>query len=143
MVEGETGKKECKGVTPYSLNLENVRYVIDPRHRNLIELGGGVGVKMKYPSVDTFTGDVNDDYEAAIHVIVSNIDCIYDDQGVYKDFSKQELIDFIEELEVKSVQEMRDFFSTQPKVVLEDQITCKKCGYVHTVSAESLYGFFI
>jgi hypothetical protein len=136
---------ECGNVTDYTLDLNKISYQTPDSHNDKIQLGNGVGIKLKYPTMSIVSDDVDSAYNAALKVITENIEYIYDTDSVYKrsDISEKELIDFLEELTVDQIEEIRTFFRTSPKAVLEDTIKCSKCGFEHKVHAEDLYSFFI
>lgn len=136
---------ECGYVTDYTLDLGKVDYQIPEGHRNVVKLSDTVGIKLKYPTMSIVSEDVDSVYSAALKIITDNIECIYDADSVYKrsDISDDELKVFLEELTVDQIDEIRNFFRTSPKVVLEDTISCTKCGFLHKVHAEDLYSFFI
>lgn len=136
---------ECGHTTDYNLDLSKVEYQIPENHNPIVRLSESVGIKLKYPTMNIIDDDVESVYSAALKIIVDNIEYIYDADSVYKrsDISDEELAAFLEELTVDQIEEIRNFFRTSPKVVLEDKLNCVKCGFEHRVHAEDLYSFFI
>jgi len=52
---------------------------------------------------------------------------VYDSDGVYDEFTKEELIDYIDGLVDSEYQQIQDFINTQPFVVVQAEAKCKKC----------------
>jgi hypothetical protein len=137
----------CDTNTDYVLDLEKVKYEIPEGHDPKITLSGTVGIRLKYPTLGTVStlGTTEDDIDATFEELMNSIDYIFDAESVYKpeDASDEDLKDFIERLKPEHIERMKDFFRSAPKVVLEDIVTCKQCGFVHQLHTENLLDFFI
>ena len=111
------------------INLNDVKVQVDDGHRNKIELSDEMGVIMKYPTIDSFTENGIEDITPSnmIEVIASCILQIYDKQGeevhYAKDQTKQELINFIEQMNTKQFADVQKFYDTMPS--LKHTITIK------------------
>lgn len=104
------------------VDLDTVEIKKDPNHTNKIKINQNIGIVMKYPSVDTFNKiSSGKEDEAAFDVIKKCVDSIYDENSVYvaKDFTDQEIDDFIQNLDVASLEKILDFFKTMPKLYYE------------------------
>lgn len=136
----------CDTNTDYSMNLDKVRYDVPEGHNPIVKITGELGVRLKYPTLGTIpTEDVTDQFELMETSLIQNIEYVFNGESVYKleDATEAEQIEFIESLSRESLDEMEKFFLSSPKVVLEDTVTCKKCGFVHTLHSENLLDFFI
>jgi hypothetical protein len=140
----EESQEVCGYVTDYDFNLNNVRYEADNNISDTVKLGNDIGIKLRYPTVALFA-EYDNPVESAIRAVIDNIDYIYDADSVYKreDVSDEELVNFLDELSVEQVDQIRQFFNNFPKVVLEDSVSCNKCGFNHNIKAENLYSFFL
>jgi len=104
------------------VDLNEVKVQVDEEHTNKIELDNGVGIIMKYPTIDSFreSGIQNISATNMLEVIGTCILQIYEDNGkkVFdpKDQTKKELTDFIEQLNSKQFKEVQKFFDTMPKL---------------------------
>ena len=111
------------------LDLNKVNVQVGEDHTNKIELGNGMGMIMKYPSIDSFKDSGIRDINASnmLEVISTCILQIFEEEGkkVYdpKDQTKKELTDFIEQLNTKQFKDVQKFFDTMPK--LKHEITIK------------------
>ena len=104
------------------VDLNEVKVQVDEEHTNKIELDNGVGIIMKYLTIDSFreSGIQNISATNMLEVIGTCILQIYEDNGkkVFdpKDQTKKELTDFIEQLNSKQFKEVQKFFDTMPKL---------------------------
>ena len=80
-------------------------------------------------------------------VIVACIDHIYDKNGeeVFdaKDSTKQELIDFVEQLNTQQFQDIQKFFDTMPKLTHEVTVKNPKTKVERDVVLSGLSDFFV
>lgn len=138
-------EKECGANTDYVLNLEKVKYDIPEGHSAKIMITDKLGVKLKYPTLNSVPNNIQDEYDLMLESLINNIEYVFDEAQVYKlsEATEQEQIDFIESLNREALEKIEKFFGTSPKVILEDNVTCKKCGYEHKLHAENLLDFFI
>ena len=131
------------------VDLNNVEVEVDNDHTNKIELTDEMGVIMKYPSIDSFNQNQvsNISIENMLDVIVACIDHIYDKNGeeVFdaKDSTKQELIDFVEQLNTQQFQDVQKFFDTMPKLTHEVTVKNPKTKIESQVLLTGLNDFFV
>jgi len=140
--EGAT--EPCGHVTDFNMDLNKIEYEVPEDHTPYVSLTSDIGIKLKYPTVSIIDNEVVDEYTATIKVIADNIDYIYDKDSVYKKetISKEELENFIDDLTVDQINAIRSFFAATPKSVLNDTVTCKKCGFKHDIHLGDLNSFF-
>jgi hypothetical protein len=141
IVEGNT----CNHKTEFDLELKNVDYVIHPTHTNIIKLNNNIGMKFNYPTLNIPEAALNDNFEENAYEIVSEyLDSIFDEDQVYKakDISKEELINFFDNLSLEHVQKIKNFFATSPKVSLKQMVKCGKCEDEKEVEVEGILNFF-
>ena len=111
------------------VNLSEVKVQVGDDHTNKIELGNGMGMIMKYPTIDSFkeSGIKDINPNNMLEVISTCILQIYEEEGkkVYdtKDQTKKEVTDWIEQLNTKQFKDVQNFFDTMPK--LKHEITIK------------------
>ena len=111
-----------KTYTAVEVNLSEVLVQVEKDHTNKIELTDEMGIYMKYPTIDSFTQTGITEVTATnmLDVISTCVAQIYDKKGeeVFdaKDQTKEELIEFIEQLNTKQFAELQKFFDTMPKL---------------------------
>ena len=140
----EEEEKKCNHIVEIDLNLneitpENIK--ID----NTIQITDTMGVTMKYPTFDLLRNfDANQEVDSIIKMTVKCIDFIYDKDNVYysKDAKEQELIDFVESMQTKDLEKIKDFFSSMPKLKKQLDFNCVKCGYGEKIELEGIQSFF-
>ena len=120
---------DMKTYAKVEVDLNEIEVRVTDAHTNKIELSDEMGVIMKYPTVDSFVENKIDDISPAnmLDVIVTCIDKIYDKKGeeVFdaKDSTKQELVDFVEQMNTTQFADVQKFYDTMPS--LKHTITVK------------------
>ena len=100
---------------------------------------------MKYPKMSLIKDNTDtDDFNVVLELIMDCIDYIYDANNVYyaKDSSKEELTEFLDSLQSKDLEKIKEFFDTMPKLKKKIDFSCNKCGYQENVELEGLQSFF-
>ena len=139
---------DMKTYAKVEVDLNEIEVQVTDAHTNKIELSDEMGVIMKYPTVNSFVENKIDDISPAnmLDVIITCIDKIYDKKGeeVYdaKDSTKQELVDFVEQMNTTQFADVQKFFDTMPS--LTDEITVKnpKTKKESKVTLSGLNDFF-
>jgi len=130
------------------LDLNEVKVQVGDDHTNKIELGNGMGIIMKYPTIDSFRESGIQDINASnmLEVIGGCILQIYEEEGkkVYdpKDQTKKELTDFIEQLTTEQFKHIQKFFDTMPKLKHEITIKNPKTKKESKITLTGLNDFF-
>ena len=85
-----------------------------------------------------------EDADILMELLANCIDNIFDNDQVYyaKDVSKEELIEFIDNLQQKDLEKIQQFFETTPKIKKKLDFKCRKCGYKENIVVEGLQNFF-
>lgn len=130
---------DCDHKQKIDLNLNDIKIRQCPNHSKTFDLSDTIGVTMKYPTMADSTTSSSKD------LLLKCIESIYDADNVYlaKDFSKEELEDWVGSLENKHINKIKDFFDTMPKVFFEIKYKCNKCGVEETRIIEGFENFFI
>ena len=130
------------------IDLTKVEVEMKEEHNNKIELSEEMGMIMTYPTLDSFTEYDGTVVNASnmIDIIASCIAQIYDKGGedVYeaKDSTKQELIEFIEQLNSKQFADIQKFFDTMPKLTHTVKIKNPKTEKESEITLTGLNDFF-
>ena len=130
-----------------SIDLTKIEVKRHPEHNNKIELFDSVGVVMKYPSINIMKKIeviANEDIDAVMDIIVDCIDFIYDQDEIYSsvDSTKEELLQFIENLTEQQFEKIQKFFETMPKLTHTEEFDCPVCNAHHTRTLEGMDSFF-
>lgn len=141
--------KACEEKISIDVDLSKIRAKKNSSHTNKIELSDGVGVIMKYPSIYGIGNNVMDESmedpsSLALNILADCIDIIYDKDNTYSssDYSRGELMDFVEGLTKENFDKISDFFETMPKISKKVKYKCPKCGAEDHVEVEGIENFF-
>ena len=130
------------------LDLNEVKVQVGDNHTNKINLGNGMGMIMKYPTIDSFSESGIRDINPGnmLEVIGTCILQIYEEEGkkVYdtKDQTKKEVTDWIEQLNTKQFKDVQNFFETMPKLKHEITIKNPKTKKESKITLAGLNDFF-
>ncbi|QPB07892.1 baseplate hub subunit [Synechococcus phage S-H38] len=130
------------------INLEDIEIVWPENHKSQIELDDDTYLVMNYPSLDTFvkinfTGEdvgidtVFDLAGSCIQQIVQG-DEVYD----VKNYTKKEVVEFLESLKSDQFMKLQSFFSDMPRLEHEVEVKNPETGVESTVKLEGLGAFF-
>ena len=137
-----------KTYVPVEVNLADVEVEVGETHDNKIQLTDDMGMIMTYPTIDSFLDGQFAEVTAdnMIDVVASCVLQIYEKKGevVYdaKDSTKQEMIEFIENINTTQFKDVQKFFDTMP--VLKHTVTFKnpKTKVENEVVLRGLNDFF-
>lgn len=139
--------KKCGNVVEIGLNVLEIETKIDEAHNKKIQLMDNLGVVMKYPTLKMLNNYKNttEELDIIIDLIVDCIDYVYDDESVYyaKDNTKEELMDFLDSLQTKDLEKIKNFFDTMPRLKKDLEFKCKKCEHEEKIELEGIQSFFV
>lgn len=129
------------------IDLNTIHLKRNENHKKNIQINNEYILVMKYPTIDKVLELQNEDEnEASYNLMISCVDILasVDGEKIYKfsDFTKQEVEQFIEGLNAKTIEDIKEFFETLP--VLKIDIPYKNSkGEDKIYTVEGLGGFFI
>jgi hypothetical protein len=141
--------EECKKTRSITANLSEAKVVFNPDHTNKVDLGDGLFLTMKYPGVKIVTDfDQAKDttpIEEFFKLIWDCIEAIHDKEKTYstKDYTLAEGLALLEELNHKQFAKIEAFFKTMPKLRLDVDVKCEKCGFKEVFPIVGLENFFV
>ena len=135
-----------------SINIDDIKVIKDKNHKLIVQLDDKYSMKLKYPTLDQFIEN-NFDFEmaeakesvsAAMSMLSTCIDMIYDDQESWdaSESTKEELDEFIDQLNTKQFQEVEQFFKTMPKLSHTLKVRNPQTDVESEVVLEGLASFF-
>ena len=134
---------------PIVINIDDIKVIKDEEHKSDIELGEGLVMRLKYPSLEQFISEnfdmsQNAGVEKTFDLVASCIDTIYsaDEAWSAEDVTKKELQDFLDQLNTKQFQDIEKFFATMPKLSHTVTIKNPKTKKKSEVVLEGLSSFF-
>jgi DNA-directed RNA polymerase subunit M/transcription elongation factor TFIIS len=138
----------CEHTNPVTINLDSIEIDFgDKKLENKIMLTDQVGVRLKYPTTDELTKVLqskNGQIENTFALITSCIDMIFDTENVYeaKNLERKDIEAFVESLNSKQFEKIKEFFESTPKLRKEVNFKCEKCGTHNDIMVEGLQNFF-
>jgi hypothetical protein len=135
---------------PTLITLDEIKVQISPDHTKDIKLDDSLSLRMKYPSmsefiksnfsVDATSVTVDETFE----LISSCIEQIYNEEESWSasDYTKKELLEFLEQLNSKQFKEIEKFFETMPKLSHTLTVKNPNTGVESDVVLEGLTAFF-
>lgn len=140
----------CQHSTSVKFNLMEVEVqrTIGHEEKIILDEEKQIGVKFKYPDgsmASKVAEDVqNNEIDLASEAMFNCVDYIFDKDNVYKkeDSTREELIDFFQNLSQEQFQKLSSFFDTMPKLKHELKWKCSGCGCEDKFTLEGLANFF-
>ena len=127
------------------VDLEQVEPSFNPNYTDKIDLGGGIGIKLKLPKFSTVlkAANITSEAQITIDLLKSCIESIYTADTVhpFNEATQAEQDEFIDSLPTVAWEKVGQYFETMPKIQHNVQYTTK-AGAVKTASLEGLMNFF-
>ncbi len=134
---------------PVTINIDDIKISKKENHTNKIKLDETLMMQMKYPSLNEFVKNNFDfdgevDMDQSFDLIASCIDKIYSEDEVWStaDCTKNEVKDFLEQMNSLQFKEIETFFESMPKLSHTVTFTNPNTKVESTVVLEGLSSFF-
>ena len=130
-----------------SFDVTKLKVLFEPDHDKKIPLFDDVGIVMKYPNITVLNQlielDANDG-DAVIDAITNCIDYIYTNEEMFyaKEQTKEELVEFINNMTTEQFAKVQKFFDTMPKFQEPVKYTCPVCAREHNKMLTGISNFF-
>ncbi len=139
---------EEEDVCDLSINIDEIKVDTSKIKPSDIEVTKDIGVKMKYPSMESvqkynIEGDTMKS-EDIFKLIIDCVDYIWDGDDIFKakDHTKKELNEFIDSLSSGQFEKIRDFFESMPRLSHDVDWKCPRCGKSKTLVLTGVDSFF-
>ena len=139
-----------KTQVPTSINIDEIKVIIDDEHSKDIKLDDQYTLRMRYPSLDEF---VKNNFSSAADVSVDDtfdlisscIEQVYSEEESWtaEDCTKKELSQFIESLNSNQFKDIEKFFETMPKLSHTVTVTNPNTKKENEIVLEGLQNFFV
>lgn len=120
MVKISYRDEEDKKIYDFEVDLEEIKVETPKKIDNVIKINEKVGLIMKYPSASLYSDSefLKLEKDHLFELILRCVDKIYDEDEVFeaKDFAKEELSEFLENLNVKVFEKIHQFLLNTPKI---------------------------
>ena len=135
----------CNGSVEFDVNLLDIQPTKHTEHTNKFMLNDKIGICLKYPTFEMVQKyEQMDENDIMVNILVDCIDFLYDDNQIYyaKDSSRKELEEFVDSMQQKDLEKIREFFDTMPEIKKDIHFHCPKCGYEEDMVVKGLQNFF-
>lgn len=115
---------DTKGDVELELDLTNIKVEKTKDHTNTIKVSDEFTLFMRYPTIDEFASVIKDGNQSAekkYEIMIACMDQLVSEREVhkFKEFSKEEIDDFVDSLDTNVTREMKKFFESIPKIRFE------------------------
>ena len=131
------------------INIDSIKVQKTRGHKNIVKLDDQYSMKLKYPSLNefidsNFESSEESDVNKSLNMITSCIEMVYDQEESWNasDSTKQELEEFIEQLNSKQFKSIEKFFETMPRLSHKVKVTNPTTEVESEVVLEGLASFF-
>ena len=137
-----------KTKVPVRVNLDDIQIITSKEHNRDIKLDDKLMMRMKYPSINEFiksnftTNEIKP--EDTFYLIISCIEQIYNEEESWStsDCTKEEMNDFLDQLNSNQFKEIEKFFETMPKLSHTIKVKNPKTNVENSIKMEGLSAFF-
>tara|TARA_B100001094_G_scaffold222835_1_gene216911 strand:+ start:14333 stop:15052 length:720 start_codon:yes stop_codon:yes gene_type:complete len=134
---------------PVKINVDDIKVQKNDKHTNKIKLDETLMMEMKYPSLDQFIQS-NFDFsetnqlEQSFQLISSCVDKIYSEEEAWdsSDVTKDEIVEFLEQMNSSQFKEIETFFETMPKLAHTIKVKNPNTKVSNSITLEGLSSFF-
>jgi len=136
--------KLCENTTEVEINLEEVKVNKGKASSSKIMLDDKIGIKMKYPDIDTINLSGTTSEAAGMDVIRGCVDMIFTGEDTHErdSFTDEELDEFIDSLNSQQFKLVKDFFDNMPILKHTVKYKCNTCGEKKETILQGLNSFF-
>jgi hypothetical protein len=139
-------EQPCKNVFYEFIDISKATINKDESISNRIQLSDKISVKMKYPtySMMKMLGGEKAVIEKKINLIVNCIEQIVNGDKIYsyKDYSKQDLTEFVEGLTEDQFLKLCKFVENFPSFSVKLNTQCPRCNFEHYIEYDDFTSFF-
>lgn len=129
----------------FDINLDEIEVQFPKKMENNIKITNKSGIVMKYPSATLYDDEefLGLQKDQLFELILRCVESIYVEDEVYpaKDYKKEDLIEFLENLDIKAFEKIQSFLSNTPKIYKKIEYK-NSFGNDRSIELSSLGDFF-
>ena len=138
---------KCEAYTKTTLNIDEIKFDLDPKKDKVIMLTPEIGLTMRYIQVrdmHTLMADTQEKTDVITDIIIASIANIFDAAGVYPadQTSREEMETFINSLNRQQMKLIETFISEAPKLTHDIKFKCKSCKEDNVLTLVGAQSFF-
>jgi hypothetical protein len=134
----------CDNQISFDLNLTKAQVEKSPEHSSKINLTDKIIIEMRYPKFDEMI-DIYQNFKSdrIVELLSKCIKAVYTEDTVYEEYTKEELLEFVNSFSKNQFEMIENFFLTMPKLVQNIEQDCNECGAHNELKLEGLQNFFV
>lgn len=141
----ETPEGPCGNIFPVDIDISNTEiYNLDKP--KTIQISNDMSLRMKFPTyaLMRMLDEKENALERKTKIMAECIDAIVTSEKVMtsKDFSKNQILKFIDELTEEQIRKIETFTGVMPSFAIKARQKCKKCGFEHNIVYKDFVSFF-
>ena len=137
-----------KTKVPIRVNLDDIKIITSDDHNKDIKLDDQLMMRMKYPSINEFiksnftSNEIKP--EDTFDLIISCIEQVYSEEESWSasDCTKEEMNEFLDQLNSNQFKEIEKFFETMPKLTHTLNVNNPNSNVENSIKLEGLSAFF-
>jgi hypothetical protein len=133
--------ENCGHINEVELDLNSIEIGNIENNSNIM-LTDTIGVKMKYPTIETIEDFDSTNLSKVFDLVQSSVEYIFDENKVYSDFTEEELKEYIGNLSQSNAKKLVDFIGSMPTLSKKLEFTCGKCKTELSKEVKGLSDFF-
>jgi hypothetical protein len=112
---------EDNKIYDFDVDLDKVKVIFPEKIEKTIALSESAGINLKYPDASMYSDHFFESKTATEmfeYMVINCIDRIYDGDQIYfvKDYSKDEVIEFLDNMDINTFNKFREFTNNLPKI---------------------------
>jgi hypothetical protein len=134
----------CENKINFDLDITKTEIKKHPDHTTKIFVTDDIGLEMRYPVFNEIAAIYeNFNSDSVVELLCSCIKTVFTKEEQYTEYTKEELIDFVNSFSRPQFEKLEQFFITMPKITQRVEQVCNKCGTNNEVNLEGLQNFFV
>jgi hypothetical protein len=134
---------ECATPITFGLKIGDITVHI-PERDNKVMVSETIGIKLKdltYSEYRNLKEFANNNIETNLKLLSKYIECVFDAETVYSDFTEVEVLEFIEQLRMDSIEKIQEYIEKTPILKHEFEMVCPRCGNKEIITLQGLDDF--
>jgi len=136
----------CGAKIEHQLAITEVQVKIQDREDKIM-VSDSIGIKLKDIRYSDYrnlkTDEMDRTIENNLKLLTKYIDVIFDNDKVYSDFTEKELLEFIDQLQMKDLEKIYDYIEKAPRLEHTIELVCPVCGHKETIKLQGLDDFLM
>lgn len=133
-------------VYEFEIDLDKIELEMPENVEKNLKVGKNVGITMKYPpsSIVEKMREFDNEIDLMTFFVINCIDTIYDEDTIYdtKEYTEEQLTEFLDSLPVEAFDKIKDFFETTPKLYHKLEYKNKN-GNDRVIELKNIKDFFM